>query len=165
MKISGCNDCNKVIDCKTPEDTVAVEVLEGKACSWTYSRDRSEHFGEDYYGDLKCYAKCIGKDKCFCETKMIYQEGKPVPDGFLIFDNDNGPQGAMQLGCVLDSADAEPLQFSSAFAGSSTSTRFFSLYYDTKEKDLCNITQCWRKGKCCDILRRSGGNAICPVRC
>lgn len=87
---------------------MAVEELVGKACSFNYSTDKGEEYGEFYFGDLFCSDKCIGTDPkvpCFCK-KMRYREGKPVGTGGYIAYEDKDDEGnavAEKLECSLSS--------------------------------------------------------------
>ena len=84
MRISGCNDCNKVIDCKaTKFPQNGVEKLVGEECFVRYfeNGDYYYDYGEDYYGNYYCEDKCIGTDEevpCAC-GKMVYKGGRAVP--------------------------------------------------------------------------------------
>lgn len=95
-KISGCNNCNKVIDCKgTTFPHNGVELLDGTKCPASlYDKEdirRHNLFYDDnvdedgQYFNLDCDDTCIETNQevsCAC-GKMIYKEGRPVPGNEL----------------------------------------------------------------------------------
>ena len=98
-----------------------------------YYGDYSLDYGEDYYGELDCYDKCIETDQevpCAC-GKMVFKGGRKVPgqdlaaNGIFCYDcpgcpdfpdcsNPNLPEEVRYHACVADSAGGVPLFKSSA---------------------------------------------------
>merc|ERR1712037_166736 len=170
MGVSGCNDCNKVIDCEievVPEN--GEEVLFGSYC-WVMSggywtEDGEIASGNQIFCDItQCSTEAKNRQECVCGG-MVLKDGRAYSGDELSTYCSDSNQNKMidchypnylndEISCVLASALGQPLSQTTSLAGTSTFT----------ESDTygCSPTQCSRKDiGCCDVIGTRNGYR-CP---